>query len=360
MPSHTFKHLAIRGVTVCTGPVRRTLEDEAGLFRDTPEQLQRLRDFVGIEARWIAPMGLTTLDLGEAAARRLFQGTSLDLSTVDALIFVTQTPDHFQPSNANILHGRLGLSKTVAAFDINQGCSGWIYGLWMAGSLIESGACRRVLLLAGDTVTQKIHPRDRAIVPLFSDACSATLVERKEEASPFAFDLYSDGTGHGAISIPGGAHRHANDPAMGEERTDDDGNVRTGEHLFVNGLEVFNFTLREETTALKSMLADLQLSPDAIDAVVLHQANLFILKNLAQRLGFPLEKVPVGTLRDYGNQSSASIPMVLCHDLGESLSVRPLRVLASGFGVGLSWASCYGPIGPLEIAEAFPYPESGA
>jgi len=360
MPFTTFQHLSLRGVTVCTGPLRRTLDDEAALFRDNPEQLKRLRDFVGIEARWIAPKGLTTLDLGEAAARRLIDSLPCDPAGIDALIFVTQTPDHFQPSNANILHGRLGLPKTVAAFDVNQGCSGWVYGLWLAGSLIESGACQRVLLLAGDTVTQKIHPQDRAIVPLFSDACSATLLERGDKANPFTFDLYSDGTGHRAICIPGGGHRHWDDPSLREEQTDADGNVRTGENLFVNGLEVFNFTLREETTSLKAFLEKLKLSADDIDALVLHQANHFILKNLAQRLGFPIAKVPVGTLRAYGNQSSASIPMVLCHDLGERLQGESLCLLLSGFGVGLSWASCFGKVGPLKVAEAFAHPACSA
>lgn len=354
MPRSCINGIRLAGVATCTGPVFRTLEDDAELFATAPEQLDKVKRFVGIERRAIAPAGLTALDLGEAAARRLLTRLAADPATIDGLIFVTQCADHFQPSNANILHGRLGLAKAVAAFDVNQGCSGWVYGAWLAASLLSSGGCRRVLVLAGDTVSQAIHPCDRTLVPLFSDACSASLFERSEDGGEWFFDLNSDGSGYQAIQIPAGAYRQPPGTEPFAETVDAEGNVRTAAHLHMNGIEVFNFTLREEPKAIFGILEYAGVSAADIDAFVFHQANLFILSNLAKRLSVPMEKVPCRTLRDFGNQSSASIPGVLCHDLAETLAAQPMRLLCSGFGVGLSWASCIASVGPLGCCEIFP------
>lgn len=345
--------MRLAGVASCAGPVIRTLDDDAELFAAVPEQLDKVRRFVGIERRALAPPGVTALDLGEAATRRLLTRLMVDVETIDAVIFVTQSADHFQPSNANILHGRLGMAKSVAAFDVNQGCSGWVYAAWLAGCLINSGGCDRVLVLAGDTISQTIHPRDRTLVPLFSDACAASLFERDPNGGEWFFDLYSDGSGWRAIEIPAGAHRQPHGPSATAEITDDEGNIRSAANLHMNGVEVFNFTLREEPKAIHTMLEYAAITTDDVDAFVFHQANRFILSNLAKRLRVPMEKVPCQTLSDFGNQSSASIPAVLCHDLASQLSNQPLRLLCSGFGVGLSWASCIASPGPLQCCEIF-------
>ncbi|MCC5790274.1 MAG: ketoacyl-ACP synthase III [Opitutales bacterium] len=355
MAKAKFEGISVKSVAVCHGPEKRTAEDETELFAGAPEQLQRVRDFVGIQTRWLASRGVTTLDLGESAVRRLLAEGVLDLEKIQAVIFVTQTPDHFQPCNANLLHGRLGLAKEVLVFDVNQGCSGWIYGLYLASSLLAGGGCGQVLLLAGDTVSQCIHPRDRTLRPLFSDACAAALVERDSGGRPWCFDLGSDGKGAGAICIPAGAHRQAAGGEAAEEKMDAEGNVRTAENLFMDGMEVFNFTLREEPRAIKGLWEWAGIDPEEIEAFVFHQANLFILQNLAKRLKIPMEKVPHQTLRDFGNQSSASIPAVWCYELGKTLEQRGVKMVSSGFGVGLSWASLAGEIGPLSWAGIFPY-----
>jgi 3-oxoacyl-[acyl-carrier-protein] synthase III len=358
MPQACFQHVALTAIATCTGPIIRTLEDEAHLFTDAPEQLDRIRQFVGIHSRHMAPVGVTTLDMGEAAAKRLLKAIPDAKDSVDAIVFVTQTPDHPQPSNANLLHGRLGMGKHVAAFDLNQGCSGWVYGAYVAASMIEAGGCRSVLLLSGDTVSQTIHPRDRAVVPLFGDACAASLLVRKENSGPWWFDLHSDGTGHDAIKIPAGAHRMPRSPDTAREVADGEGNVRTADNLAMNGLEVFNFTLREEPGAVRALLGRAGVTGEDVDAFVFHQANHFILSNLAKRLKVPMNKVPADTLARFGNQSSASIPSALCHDLGARLGGERLRLLCSGFGVGLSWASCLFFAGPLALANTFQYKPS--
>jgi len=335
-----FTRARIRGIAACTGPQVRTLEEDASALALDAVTIGRMQALVGIRSRHIAPPGVTTLDLCLQATQRLLAGLAVAPAEIDAIIFVTQTPDHWQPSNANLLHGRLKFPKTTAAFDVNQGCSGWVYGLHLAFALTQSGGCGKVLLLAGDTVTQTIHPRDRAVVPLFGDAGAATLVERTESDELSWFALHSDGQGHAAICIPAGAHRLPKSAETGVETADAEGNVRSKDNLHMNGLEVFNFTLREEPTAVKELLEFSGRAHESIDYFVFHQANRYILSNLAKRIRVPMEKVPTSTLEKFGNQSSASIPATICDALGNCVVDGSLDVLCSGFGVGLSWASC--------------------
>lgn len=347
MPRARFEHVRVTALDTTTGPLTRSLDEDAALYAADPNQLDRLKRMVGVNTRHVAPAGLTTLDLCEHSARRLIEACGTPPASLDAVVFVTQTPDHWQPCNACLIHGRLGLSKAAAAFDVNQGCSGWVYGLYLAATMIEAGGCRSVLLLAGDTVTHSIHPRDRSVVPLFGDAGTATLVEGADTPSPSFFALHSDGRGWQAIHIPAGGYRLPKGPGTEEEVTDADGGVRTAEHLHMNGIEVFNFTLREEPPAIRELLEFAGVGLEAVDHLVFHQANRFILENLARRIKADPARVPMDVAGRYGNQSSASVPATLCDALGAPLRAGTRRVLCSGFGVGLSWASCLLDLGPL-------------
>jgi 3-oxoacyl-[acyl-carrier-protein] synthase-3 len=341
MATARFRHARVTGVVCTVGSERRPLRDDPLIRGMEPAQAERLLNLIGIDARRVSPRGVTALDLCENAARNLLRGLDCPAAMVDAVVFVTQTPDFQQPSTANLLHGRMFFPKTTAAFDVNQGCSGWVYGLYLASAMIEAGGCHRVLLLAGDTVTQTINSRDRSTALLFGDAGSATMIERSETPVESFFMLHSDGSGHDAIKVPAGAFREPLNQADLTERTDAEGNVRRRDQLHMNGVEVLNFTLREEPAAVRALLEAAGAASEAVDHFVFHQANRFIVQNLAKRLRLPADKVPVGAVSEFGNQSSASIPGVLCHDLSMVLSAgAPARVLASGFGVGLSWASC--------------------
>ena len=342
-----FQNVIISALDVCTGPVSRHIDEDLALYAKDPGQLERLKKTVGVETRHFAPVGITTLDLCELSARRLLAGVNIDSATLDAVVFVTQTPDYFQPCNACLLHGRLGMGKHTIAFDINQGCSGWVYGLFVASSLIQGGNCRRVMLLAGDTVTQTIHPKDRSVVPLFGDAGSATLVEWVDGSQPSWFSLHTDGKGWSSICIPAGAARHPKSDETRVEREDADGSIRSSENLVMNGIEVFNFTLREEPKAVRELLQFASMSMEEIDLFVFHQANPFIIENIARRLKLSLDKVPTSTCRRYGNQSSASIPAAIADEVWKRHDADSRRLLCSGFGVGLSWASCIFDLGLL-------------
>lgn len=343
MAKATLKLAEITAIHTVLGPIERSIDEDREAFGGNDAQLERIKKTIGLDKRRVVDAETTALDLGEEAVRCLpMEGEP------DALIMVTQTPDHFQPCNAALLHGRLGYGPGCAALDVSLGCSGWVYGLYLASLMVETGGCERVLLVAGDTMSRCVHPQDRATAALFGDGASATLVERRSVASPAHFVLHSRGAGAEHIRVPAGGFRLRPSEATRVPETDKDGNIRSPEHLCMNGAEVFNFTMLEVPGAVTELLEEAGLSADAVDVFAFHQANRYILSNIARRLKIPMDKVPAGSVARFGNLSSASIPGVLCDEWRTALLDAPQRMLACGFGVGLSWATALLEIGPLK------------
>lgn len=328
----------IASLSVVTGGREICIDDELDAYGGDQARVDRLKKATGLRVRRVVSATETAVDLAEDAVRRLVSAGKLNLSEVEACLFVTQTPDHFQPSNAAVLHGRLGLAKSVAAWDVNLGCSGWVYGLAQAGMLMQAGGAQKVLLVAGDTLSRQVDPEDRGTVPVFGDAAAVAVLEKKE-GRRWHFVLGTDGAGRDAIRVPAGAMRLAAegaDPVM-----DAEGNLHRADCLVMDGAEVFQFSLREVPAAVKSVLEAADAKPEEVRHYFFHQANAYILSNVRRRLKLSPEQVPMGTLERYGNLSSASIPAVICDSLGGSQGVdqegRPS--ILCGFGVGLSWAA---------------------
>ena len=351
----TLSGCRIAGIAAVPGSLVRRIDDEIGVYGGDRAQIDRIRRALGLDERRVAPAGVTALDLCERAAVRLLEGC--ERSEIGALIFVTQTPDHSQPCDAALLHGRLGLSKSCESFDVSLGCSGYVYALRLAWSLFQGSDIRAVLVCAGDTLSRVANPRDRSTAPLFGDAGTATLLVRDDDAPPARFRLYTDGSGAGALCVPaGGARKPACDETKAET-ADADGNVRSEENLRMDGAEVFNFTLREAPPAIRALMEDAGWTAEDADALVLHQANRFIVNHLARASGFPATKTPSGICGRFGNQSSASIPFALAQAFGDRLvsEAKPMRVVLCGFGVGLSWGACALETGRLDRAEVVEY-----
>lgn len=342
MARSIFNQAEISALHTVLGSEQRSIDDDLEAFGGNPAQLARIKKTIGLDKRRVAPAEITALDLCEEAARALPLA-----EPPDALICVTQSPDHFQPANAAILHGRLGLGTDCAAFDVNLGCSGWVYGLYLAFMMIECGGCERVLLTAGDTLSHCIHPRDRATAALFGDAGSAALITRAVAPAPSHFILNTRGSGAQHIRVPAGAFRRRPGPETREEITDADGNTRCAESLHMDGAEVFNFSIGEVPAAVRAVMDFAAIGSEQIDAFAFHQANRYIITSIARRLKLPPAKVPADAVGRYGNLSSASIPAVLCDDLAGGLREKQQTLLLCGFGVGLSWASCILHAGPL-------------
>ena len=350
---HSLNQVRLAGLAVTVGSTTKDFIAEGLKLGRPAAQLERVARTIGLQQRQVTTPGVTALDLCENATRRLLAAMDLDPASLDAIIFVTQTPDHSQPSNATILHGRLGLSTSAAAFDISLGCSGWVYGLHQAALLCAHAG--RVLLCAGDTLSCLTHPEDHAVHPLFGDAGSATILEKTGTPAPWHFCLGTDGTRASAIQVPVGGARQPAGSAPLPVIKDADGNSRRADQLCMDGAEVFNFSLREVPPAVKVVMQMAQWTPQDADALILHQANRFLVSSLGQKCGFPADKVPADLVAKYGNQSSASVPAALIQAYGSALAERRLKIVGCGFGVGLSWGAFAAELGPCVTVPIEPY-----
>ena len=288
-------------------------------------EVSRLKSAVGLDRRQVVAGDETTTDLCEGSARRLLAGLAIEASTIPALILVTQSPDYAAPSSATTLQTRLGLPITSMAFDMRLGCSGFVYGLTIAYSLVEAGL-GRVLLCVGDVASRFVDQNDHTIAPIMGDAGAAILVEHRE--SPSFFQLYSDGSGARALMIPNSGMRNLPEDA-GKPTL-----------MRMDGPAVFNFTLQRVPGMITDILAFASKTSEDIDFFVLHQPNKYILRNLQKRLKIPEEKIPMATQSIYGNQNSASIPGTISGFLSAPYQSGRTASLFAGFGIGLSWAAC--------------------
>jgi 3-oxoacyl-[acyl-carrier-protein] synthase III len=311
----------------------------AALYPDWPAE--KILDKTGIHARRVAAPGQTAGDLAFEAARNLFAQGRVAPADVDFIILCSQAPDYVLPTTACVLQHRLGIATSAGAFDINLGCSGFVYGLSVAKGLVETGAARCVLLLTADTYSRYIHAQDKSVRTLFGDGAAATAIVADDTGAsslgPFVFG--TDGSGAGNLIVPAGGFRRPRDADSAVERTDGSGNVRTDEHLYMNGAEVMAFSLREVPKAVDALLGKAGCTKDDIGLFVLHQANKFMLEALRKRLKVAEETLPV-CVRDWGNTVSSSIPLALIElrDAGRLPAGAPTMLV--GFGVGYSWAAC--------------------
>ncbi len=335
MVSHQVSGVGLRGIASAVPQTIQTAESLADIFGE--EATKKLIKRVGVRERRVAGV-LCSSDLCEVAAERLLQELAWDKASIDALLFVTQTPDYVLPATACSLHERLSLSSHCIALDINLGCSGYIYGLWMASQFLMGGAVKRLLLLVGDTPSRFVSPEDRSTAPLFGDAGTATALEFVPEALSLSFSLGTDGTGGEHLMIPAGSFRQPHTESTEVRKEQSDGSIRSDEDLSMNGAEVFAFALREIPDLVKTTLALAEWDIEHVDAFVPHQANAFLLRHLAKRMKLPLEKMHLN-LEQFGNTSCASIPLAITTELAGSLSRSSMNLLLVGFGVGWSWGA---------------------
>jgi len=347
MSESVFSGVRIAGVAAAVPSQSRTLADDAKVFGQ--EEVEKVAASTGVRQRRISS-DLCTSDYCLAAAEELLKRREGLREEIDALIFISQTPDYPLPATSCCLQDRLGLSKSCASFDVNLGCSGYVYGLWLASSLLGSGAANKVLLLVGDTSYRLCSPQDRSVALLFGDAGTATILERDPDAAPAHFILGTDGRGARHLMIEAGASRRVSDDEARHRVECEGGNWRAPADLFMNGAEIFTFTLKVVPGLMKGLFELAGTSPEELDAYVFHQANKFMLEHLAKRMKLPSEKV-VLAMHEYGNTSSASIPMAMVTHLREKLQSGPQKLAMAGFGVGFSWAGAILECGPLDVPE---------
>ena len=296
-------------------------------------------DKVGIYERRFADPDVCSSDLCFAAAEKLLIDNNIDRDEIDLLVFLSQTPDYRMPATSIILQERLKLRNSVIAFDINLGCSGFLYGLSIVYSFMQQQGLRKALFLDGETRSKVYSPKDRRSAFLFGDAGVAALIERDERFGDSYFSLNSDGSRSDLIKIVGGGYRHPSSlETLKEKIVDEYGNIRSDEQGYMRGADVFNFVIVEIPKDIKHLLNFTNTDKECIDYYIFHQANDFINSYIAKKLKLDIGKMP-STIHKYGNTSSVSIPLTIVSELQHALNGTNKLLMLSAFGVGLSWGT---------------------
>jgi 3-oxoacyl-[acyl-carrier-protein] synthase-3 len=300
--------------------------------------MPRIEAKVGIKARHVAPQNVTAGDLAYAAGCKLLETSGVDRHSIDFLLFCTQSPDYFLPATACVLQNRLHLATDCAALDFNQGCSGYVYGLRLAESLIASGNAKRVILLTGETYSKFVHPRDRSVRVLFGDAATATLVDDTGPgAKILAGCLGTDGSGAENLIVRAGGMRSRGQSGEPPKEAEQQNCAHGPEALFMDGQELFLFTLRRIPPLVNATAKLNGCALEDVDWFIFHQANAFMNEHIRTKLKIPKEKAPI-VLEDVGNTVSNTIPLTL-HRTGNRFKPGQ-KLMLVGFGVGYSWGAC--------------------
>jgi 3-oxoacyl-[acyl-carrier-protein] synthase-3 len=332
----TSIEIGIEGIGVFLGQIINTNVD---LSTENPDwDFDRITERAGVCSRPTAGDGFTALDLGHQAAINLLETLQINLSDIDALIFCTQTPDFLLPSNSSLLHGRLGLPMNVMAFDITHACSGFVYSLGIAKSLIISKLASRVLVINADTYTKLVHPRDRSTRPLFGDGASATIISNKN----IRMKIYNSSFGTAGkyadrfIVKNGGIRNGINKPHSRQPIETANGKIISENYIQMDGLGLLSFFNSTLPKFILDFLSNEDLDISKIKYFVFHQASRLALDGLSKSLKIPAAKMVID-MTDTGNLVSASIPIVLARMIKENKFQNGDLVLLCGFGVGLSW-----------------------
>jgi len=307
------------------------------LINDFPEwSVDKIAEKVGINKRHIATETETSTDLAIEAGKKLFD-QGIDKECIDYLLFCTQSPDYFLPASACVIQERLGLAKDIGAIDFNQGCSGFVYGLSLAKGLIFGNIAKNVLLLTAETYTKKLHLKDKGNRTIFGDGASATLISTEGFAEIGEFCLGTDGSGAEHLIIKTGAAR--NPEKTNKVEFDENNNPVSPDYIFMNGSEIFSFTLGAVPELVKKTLEKNSIQKEAVDLFIFHQANKYMLDFLRKKLKIEEEKFYI-YLSEVGNTVSSTIPIAICEAQKDGSIQKNTNILLAGFGVGLSWAGC--------------------
>lgn len=329
-----FENIKIAGIATAVPTFKEIISQKYNsIFGE--QAVSKFSKTTGVIERRVAKEEQTSSDLAYVAAERLLAEKSIDKNKIGICIFVTQTPDYRMPATACVLHKRLKLSKDCIAFDINLGCSGYVYGLQVISALMQTVSIRYGLLLVGDTSANRtIAPDDSSAAMLFGDSGSATLLEKCLKAEPILTTYRTDGEGFKTIIVPAGAYRNRKSSHVRTKWAD--GNERSDYDLYMNGVDTFSFSISEVPALINQFVTNNQLDKDKFDCYAFHQANAFILKQIAKMAKLPKDKIHISMDR-YGNTSVTSIPLTICDKYGDDNEDNERNIFSCGFGIGLSW-----------------------
>ncbi len=334
-----INNVSIRGMSGC---VPKNVEENKDLPFYSPEEAVRVIEEIGIVQRHIAPAEITVADLCYEAAAKLIEELGWEKDSVDLLALCTQNPDYINQPTSFLVHEKLGLPQSTMCLDFFHGCPGWVVSLSSVCSLVSTGNIKRAILLDGDEVSKWTMANNRETRPLFGDAGTATALEFDSQAKPFYFNIGTLSEEGKALIEPYGGFRHPHTMETLKYSLDcKAGKVPKEKWIKVmDSMDIFSFAITKVPKAMKALCAEFDIDINDIDKLVLHQANKFMLENIAKRMKVPMEKVPLG-LRYYGNTTSASVPLAIVTECQKQITTGVQKNLVCGFGTGLAWGAAY-------------------
>lgn len=349
-----FKDKKITGILTVLPKTIVKFEDEVENYNFPVAKSMKLKLAMGYKEHRVALPGQCSSDFCIYGLEYLFDHEMLDKDSIDALLFVSQSPDYFLPPTSNLIQGHFGLSHDVLCMDINQGCAGYEIGLLQAFILLDQPSINKVVLLNADVLSPKVSPKDRNSRPLIGDAASITVIE-KGPSDPIFLSVNMDGSGAMVLNIPAGGFRLPSSPETAILSEDEVGNLRAADHLVMKGDEVFTFVQREVPPMIEHLLSIAGISKEEIDWFMFHQPNKFMLNKLADKIGIPREKMPSNIVEHFGNASGVTVPTNISYNLGSLVTQDSQLVCLAGFGVGLTWASVLLRMGSLLFNQIIEY-----
>lgn len=334
-----FKNKRISGILTVLPKKVVTFEEEIENYNFSPAKCMKLKLAMGYKEHRLAEPNQTSSDFCIHGMQYLFDNGLLNQNEIDALLFVSQSPDYFMPPTSNIIQGHFGLKNDMICMDINQGCAGFELGLIQAFMMLDQPSINKVVLLNADVLSHKVSPRDRNSKPLIGDAASITIVEKSNEESIIYANIKMDGTGAMALNIPAGGFRMPCTEETEKMEEDASGNFRSLNNLVMRGDDVFNFVQREVPPMIEHLMEQANTSKDEIDWFMFHQPNKFMLQKLADKIGVEREKMPANIVEHFGNASGVTVTTNISYNLGKEVVNGSKKVCVAGFGVGLTWSS---------------------
>ena len=335
-----INNVRIAGISAC---VPSNISENKELSLLSKDEILKYIEITGVERKhWVKHDGsVCTSDHCVRSAEKLIDTLGWDKKEIEVLIFVCQTPDYKMPATACIIQDRLGLSTSCMAFDVNLGCSGFVYGLSLISNMLSIGNIKKGLLLVGNTQSYYASEEDKSYYLIAGDAGSAICLEHNtQNPDKLQFNLMTQGAGKEFLIVPDGGYRNPVTPESFKMREYEDGIRRSNLHLHMNGLEVFSFAISYVPKAFKALFEHFEITPETSDYLLLHQANKFICEKIRKKLKISAEKTPYN-IQEYGNTSGASIPLLMVTNLREELESRDLDILLNGFGVVLSLGTAH-------------------
>lgn len=352
MALFTIKNVRFKGISASV-PETKISTYDYDFF--SPEDAETFVKTVGIENRYVANHGECASDLCKLAAERLIEELEWERESIGLLSFESVTADYRTPPTSCILQERLGLPTSCMTIDLPMGCCGFLYSVCVVGKMMQTGDVKRAILLIGDTITRMGSPKDKSRLPLFGDCGTAVALEYDVSAEDIVIDMNSYGKGFQALITPHSGFRHQVTPESFEYEDFGNGVVRAPVHSLIQGMDVFAFAITRPPKSIKTLMDKLGVDKEKdIDYFLIHQANKMIIDKVVKKSGLDINKTP-SNIKDFANLGGASIPMLMVSEIAGDLKSKKLRLMASAFGLGLTWGTMFFQTEKLAVPELAVY-----